>query len=98
MDTTRLAKIAKALADPTRLRIYQEIAKKGECFCGELVEMEDVAPGTISHHLKILADADLIESRRDGQFIYNKAKPETMKEFTKTLNKLSNSAPRSVRS
>ncbi len=98
MDTIRLAKIAKALADPTRLRIYQEIAQKGECFCGELVEMEDVAPGTISHHLKILADADLIESRRDGQFIYNKAKPETMKEFAKTLNKLSHSAPRSVRS
>ncbi len=98
MDTNRLAKIAKALGDPTRLRIYQEIAQKGECFCGELVEMGDVAPGTISHHLKILADADLIESRRDGQFIYNKARPETMKEFGKLLNKLSHTASRKGRS
>ena len=98
MDAANLAKIAKALADPTRLRIYQEIAQKGECFCGELVALEDVAPGTVSHHLKILADAGLIESRREGQFIYNKSKPQTVKEFAKAVTKLSNSAPRSRRS
>jgi ArsR family transcriptional regulator len=98
MDAAKLSKIAKALADPTRLRIYQEIAQKGECFCGQLVEMEDVAPGTISHHLKILADADLIESRREGQFIYNKIKPETVKEFGKSLSELSKCPARTGRS
>jgi DNA-binding transcriptional ArsR family regulator len=90
MDPVQLSKIAKALADPTRLRIYQEIAQKGECFWGQLVEMEDVAPGTVSHHLKVLADADLIECRREGQFIYNKAKPDTVKEFGRALNKMAN--------
>lgn len=88
MDLTEVAKIAKALADPTRLRIYEAIAEQDEIFCGEIVEKYKLAPGTVSHHLKVLADADLIGCRREGQFIYNRALPEKVREFNKALAEL----------
>ena len=87
MDIEQLAKISRALADPTRLRIYEAIAASDEVYCGELVEKEGLAPGTVSHHLKVLAEAELIDSRREGQFIYNRANPETIKRYTETLAK-----------
>lgn len=88
MNPAEVAKIAKALADPTRLRIYEAIARQDEVFCGELVEKYRLSPGTVSHHLKVLADAGLIECRRDGQFIYNRACPDLVRKFGEALNKL----------
>ena len=41
-----------------------------------------------SHHLKVLSDADLIDSRREGQFIYNRARPETIREYSAALKKI----------
>ena len=64
MDHKELARISKALSDPTRLRIFESISSSKEMFCGQLVEKCGLSPGTISHHLKILADANLIETRR----------------------------------
>jgi ArsR family transcriptional regulator len=88
MDQNKIARIAKALSDPTRLNIYEAIAARIEMFCGELVEKYDLTPGTISHHLKVLSDADLIDSRREGQFIYNRARPETIREYSAALKKI----------
>jgi ArsR family transcriptional regulator, arsenate/arsenite/antimonite-responsive transcriptional repressor len=88
MDCKELAKIAKALSDPTRLQIYGAIAGCEEMFCGELVEKYALTPGTISHHLKILGEASLIESRREGQFIYNRLRPETIKDYAQALAKM----------
>jgi ArsR family transcriptional regulator len=88
MDQIELAKISKALSDPTRLRIYEAIARKKEMFCGELVENHGLTPGTISHHLKVLAEANLIECHREGQFIYNRARPETIRDYSLALNKI----------
>ena len=88
MNGNELAKISKALADPTRLRIYEAIAGCKEMFCGELVEKYGLTPGTISHHLKVLAEANLIESRRDGQFIYNRSRPETLREYSQAVAKM----------
>jgi DNA-binding transcriptional ArsR family regulator len=39
----------------------------------------------VSHHLKVLADAQLIECRRKGQFVYSKAVPGTMEDYTRSL-------------
>ncbi len=88
MNGNEVAKISKALSDPTRLRIYEAIAGCEEMFCGELVEKYALTPGTISHHLKVLAEANLIESRRDGQFIYNRSRPETIQEYGQALAKM----------
>jgi ArsR family transcriptional regulator len=92
MDTTDVAKISKALADPTRLQIYEQIAANPEMYCGEIIEKHGLSPGTVSHHLKILLEANLIDCRRDGQFVFNRAIPETMREYTQALTRLSRPA------
>jgi ArsR family transcriptional regulator, arsenate/arsenite/antimonite-responsive transcriptional repressor len=68
MDTKKIERISKALADETRLRIFEAISAQRDLTCGELVTLRGVTPATISHHLKILMDSELIECRKDGQF------------------------------
>ncbi len=88
MDTNEVAKISKALADPTRLQIYEKIAAKPDIYCGEIIEQHRLSPGTVSHHLRILMEAGLIECRREGQFVYNRALPESMREYTQALGRM----------
>ena len=88
MDRTRIEKISKALADETRLRIFEAISATGQMNCGEIVSMRGVTPATVSHHLKILSEAGLIACRREGQFVYSQAVPETIQAYTRTLTKI----------
>lgn len=97
MNQTKVARISKALSDPTRLRIYGAISARRETFCGELVEKHRLTPGTVSHHLKILADAELIDCRREGQFIYNRSRPETIHDYGLALIKMADPVPRKRR-
>src|SRR5438045_955689 len=89
MDTKQIEKISKALADETRLRIFEAIARKGNLTCGELVTLRGVTPATISHHLKILTEAELIECRKKGQFVHSRAITETIHDYTEALGRLS---------
>ena len=59
--------IARALADPRRFAILQQIASKDCTACGSLAEQKVLSPATISHHLKELADAGLIDVQREGR-------------------------------
>lgn len=88
MDRERLEQISKALGDETRLRIFEAINSREEMTCGEIVSLRDVTPATVSHHLRILVDAGLIETRREGQFVYSRANPETIDEYTRALSAL----------
>jgi ArsR family transcriptional regulator len=88
LTTDELAKISKALADPTRLHIYESIAANPNTYCGEITDKCELSPGTVSHHLKILTEARLIECRREGQFVHNRVLPETMREYTQALFRL----------
>jgi ArsR family transcriptional regulator len=85
MDRAQIERISKALGDQTRLMIFEAIASCDQMNCSELVSLRGVTPATVSHHLKTLADAGLIECRREGQFVYNKALPETMDEYVRSL-------------
>jgi ArsR family transcriptional regulator, arsenate/arsenite/antimonite-responsive transcriptional repressor len=67
MDDRELIRALKALADATRFRMLQEIAAAGELSCGEIAEHFDVSQPTISHHLKILGDAELVLRRSEGR-------------------------------
>ena len=89
MDTTELAKIAKALADPTRLQIYEKIAAHPDMYCGEIIEEHGLSPATVSHHLKILTECGLIECRREGQFVHSRVIPEAMRAYTRALARMS---------
>jgi len=95
MNTDQLARIAHALSDPTRLRIFQTIAVRKEVNCSDLTCQHDLAPGTVSHHLKTLSEAGLIESRREGQFIYNRAIPEALAEYAESVGRLADGSGKS---
>jgi DNA-binding transcriptional ArsR family regulator len=56
--------------------------------CGEIVAMRGVTLATVSHHLKILSEAGLIACRREGQFVYSHAIPETIADYTRALVKI----------
>jgi ArsR family transcriptional regulator, arsenate/arsenite/antimonite-responsive transcriptional repressor len=88
MDRARVERISKALADETRLMIFEAISARGNVNCGEIVAMREVTPATVSHHLKILSDAGLIECRRQGQFVCSHAIPETIEDYTRALSRM----------
>jgi len=88
MERARIEKISKALADATRLMIFEAISARKEMVCGELVALRGVTPATVSHHLKILSDAGLIECRRKGQFVHNRAVPETIAAYSRALARM----------
>jgi len=85
MDNKKIELISKALGDETRLKVYEVIAANKNLTCGELVTLHGVTPATISHHLKILSDAELIECRKEGQFVYSRTVPETIAEYGAAL-------------
>jgi|SRR5579862_9772824 ArsR family transcriptional regulator len=88
MNHADIEKISKALADETRLRIFEAISASGQMNCGQIVSMRGVTPATVSHHLKILSEAGLIACRREGQFVYSEVVPETITAYTKALAKI----------
>ncbi|KAB7745342.1 metalloregulator ArsR/SmtB family transcription factor [Nostocoides sp. F2B08] len=77
-DADRLAPMFKALGDPVRLRLASLIASAPEvCVC-ELTPAFDLSSATISHHLKTLRDAGLVESERRGTYVYYRVRPRAL--------------------
>jgi ArsR family transcriptional regulator len=81
-------KISKALADETRLRIFQSIATTYHVNCSANAATCGATPATVSHHLKILSEAGLIACRREGQFVYCEAVSKTIADYTRALMKI----------
>ena len=63
------ARIAKALADPQRMRILKMLRPGERCVC-EIVAVLALAPSTVSKHLSLLEAAGLVASRKQGRWIY----------------------------
>lgn len=71
-DAERVARVFKALGDPTRVRLLSLIAAGtgGEaCIC-DLTEPVGLSQGTVSHHMKLLADAGLVTREQRGKWAY----------------------------
>jgi len=94
MQPKQIAKVAKALSDETRLKIFQQILSQEELNCGDICGNQVVGHATVSHHLRVLTEANLIEARRQGQFIFYKGVPETLMEFTKSVSRMERSKPK----
>lgn len=85
MNARQLAKILKALSNENRLKLYLEIAKHEEsdfeaqaCTLSDIVKVFGLSPPTISHHLKELANADLIMTQRRGKYLVARINKETL--------------------
>jgi ArsR family transcriptional regulator len=75
-----LSRVFKALAEPVRLRLLSLIgahAGAEACVC-DLTEAFDLTQPTISHHLKVLREAGLIDSERRGTWVYYRVRPEAL--------------------
>jgi ArsR family transcriptional regulator, arsenate/arsenite/antimonite-responsive transcriptional repressor len=79
-DADRLARALKVLADPARLRLLSLIASrpnKEACVC-HLTEPLGLSQPTVSHHLKVLHEAGLLERDKRGVWVYYRASGEAM--------------------
>ena len=68
----RRARVFRALADPTRLRILALLSVRELCLC-ELVDALEAAESTLVHHLRVLEEGGLVSARREGKFTYFRA-------------------------
>ncbi|NUS44437.1 MAG: helix-turn-helix transcriptional regulator [Mycobacteriaceae bacterium] len=84
---TGLAGMFKALADPVRLRLLSLITTAGGgqvCVC-ELTPAFELSQPTISHHLKVLREAGLIDSQRRGTWVFYWVIPEALQRLSAVL-------------
>jgi len=84
-----LARMFKALGDPVRLRILSRItaAPAGEiCVCEITGDDFDVSGPTISHHLRVLREAGLIEGERRGTWVYYRPVREQIRRLSAVLD------------
>jgi ArsR family transcriptional regulator len=83
----RMSKVAKALGDPIRLQLVDVLRKHAGkvCVC-ELVPLFDVGQPTVSHHLKVLREAGVVGSEREGLWAYYYVRPQALEEFTQWLS------------
>ena len=77
----------KALADPTRREIL-DLLKAGRLAAGQIVDHFDVSGPSISRHLAILKDADLIRDTREGKYIYYELNASVLEEILLWITQL----------
>jgi ArsR family transcriptional regulator, arsenate/arsenite/antimonite-responsive transcriptional repressor len=85
VESESLAARFKALADPTRVAIVNRLASCDECCVCDLNGAFDLSQPTISHHLKVLRDAGLVESSRRGTSAFYRLVPAAVLELRQTL-------------
>ncbi len=77
----------KALADPIRREILN-LLKQGRLSAGEIADHFDVTNASISRHLSVLKDADLIRDTREGKFIYYELNASVLEEIMLWITEL----------
>ena len=83
----RMGVVAKALGDPIRVQLVDVLRKHAGkvCVC-ELVPLFDLSQPTVSHHLKVLREAGLVGSERQGLWAYYYVNPDAVKELSRWLS------------
>jgi ArsR family transcriptional regulator len=82
-----LARVFKALGDPVRLRLLSLIASHagGEACVCDLTDAFDLTGPTISHHLKVLREAGIIDGERRGTWVYYRVQPAVLQKLSSVL-------------
>ncbi len=75
----------KALADPARLRIVSLVGAANEACACELEEPLGLSQPTVSHHLRVLVDAGLLEREQRGRWAFFKVREERLRDISRAL-------------
>ncbi len=86
MTEKQIARVMKALSNPNRLKLYLEIARQHEasfqsgceCYIADIMNTLQIGAPTVSHHLKELANAELIITERKGKYVIARINEETV--------------------
>ena len=86
VDARRAALISKALADPSRFEMLERIsASENAPTCSCIRDWLNLSPATISHHLKELEGAGLVEIRRNGKFAYISVRRDVLRAYVNRI-------------
>ncbi len=87
IDAERIAAVAKALAEPLRVRIVDVLRRSEQQVCQcELIPLFGITQPLLSHHMKKLVDAHLVEVERRHKWAYYSVSPDALKELIAWLS------------
>lgn len=87
LDAERIATVAKALAEPLRVRILDVLRRSEEDVCQcELIALFDIRQSLLSHHMKKLVDAGLVGVERRHRWAYYSVSHDALQELTSWLS------------
>lgn len=84
----KIAQMCKALGNPIRMEIFEYLRHAKGCICGEIVDMLPIAQATVSQHLKVLKEADLISGTICGPSTCYCINKDALKEFKELVKKI----------
>ena len=87
-ELVRYARLFKALSDENRLRMIELVAEKEYC-ATDLHKMLNMGQSVFSHHMKKLTDADIIDYRKSGKWVYYSINQDTFEMIKGFLNQFS---------
>lgn len=89
MDNKKIERISKALSDVSRIAILQEFKKKKDClYCAEVNDLLDLTQPAVSHHLKLLVDAELLLPEKEGRNLKYVLNEQVLDEYIASLSQL----------
>ncbi|HZY63648.1 MAG TPA: metalloregulator ArsR/SmtB family transcription factor [Edaphobacter sp.] len=89
LSERQLSLIARALADPRRYEILQKIGSSNSvCACGDIRDCLPITPATLSHHMKELENAGLIEAKRSGKFVNYTLRRDVLQAYLDRLARI----------
>ncbi len=88
MDDKAMLAISRALADPRRLEVFRRIASADGTACMDLRECLAINPATLSHHMRQLESAGLIETKKDGRLVRATLRRKLWKSYLSHLKQL----------
>ena len=89
LSAKQIEQIGRALAEPRRVQLLKLIgAQTDACPCSNLLEAQDITPATLSHHLKELENAGLIQSTKHGKNVHLTVERDVLHAYLEQLAKI----------